>query len=78
MFQRCEGSRGHGFVLSDIFSDSSITPKTKAMKAEVETLREVVVGMNKAARIAVGEEKVGLVAKHPVWGSWGSRGGNCI
>lgn len=41
------------------FSDSSITPKTKAMKAEVEKLREVVAGMNKAARIALGEEKSG-------------------
>jgi hypothetical protein len=41
------------------FSDSSITPKTKAMKAEVETLRDVVSGMNKAARLALGEEKGG-------------------
>eukprot|EP00804_Cyclotella_cryptica_P031295 CCRYP_011101-RA/>CCRYP_011101-RA protein AED:0.04 eAED:0.04 QI:0/-1/0/1/-1/1/1/0/237 len=41
------------------FSDSSITPKTKAMKAEVEKLREVVAEMNKAARIALGEEKSG-------------------
>ena len=41
------------------FSDSSITPKTKAMKAEVETLREVVDGMNKAAKIALGEESAG-------------------
>ncbi|KAL7499911.1 hypothetical protein ACHAWT_008045 [Skeletonema menzelii] len=41
------------------FSDSSITQKTKAMKAEVETLREVVDGMNKAAKIALGEESAG-------------------
>ncbi|KAL7461997.1 hypothetical protein ACHAXS_003423 [Conticribra weissflogii] len=41
------------------FSDSSITQKTKSMKAEVETLREVVQGMNKAARLALGEEKSG-------------------
>ena len=41
------------------FSDSSITPKTKAMKAEVEKLREVVEEMNKAARLALGEEKSG-------------------
>eukprot|EP00568_Trieres_chinensis_P010181 CAMPEP_0183293778 /NCGR_PEP_ID=MMETSP0160_2-20130417/2344_1 /TAXON_ID=2839 ORGANISM="Odontella Sinensis, Strain Grunow 1884" /NCGR_SAMPLE_ID=MMETSP0160_2 /ASSEMBLY_ACC=CAM_ASM_000250 /LENGTH=206 /DNA_ID=CAMNT_0025454957 /DNA_START=112 /DNA_END=729 /DNA_ORIENTATION=- len=31
------------------FSDNSVSPKTKAMKAEVETLREVVRGMNEAA-----------------------------
>ena len=41
------------------FSDSSITQKTKTMKAEVETLREVVEGMNKAAKIALGEESAG-------------------
>ena len=41
------------------FSDSSITPKTKALKAEVDTLREVVDGMNKAAKIALGEESAG-------------------
>mmetsp|Transcript_9677 Transcript_9677/g.13828 ORF Transcript_9677/g.13828 Transcript_9677/m.13828 type:complete len:247 (+) Transcript_9677:116-856(+) len=41
------------------FSDSSISAKTKAMKAEVETLREVVEGMNKAAKIALGEESAG-------------------
>jgi hypothetical protein len=41
------------------FSESSISPKTKAMKAEVEKLREVVEGLNKAARIAQGEEKGG-------------------
>ncbi len=41
------------------FSESSISPKTKAMKAEVEKLREVVQGLNKAARIALGEEKSG-------------------
>jgi hypothetical protein len=41
------------------FSDNSISPKTKAMKAEVEKLREVVQELNKAARIALGEEKSG-------------------
>jgi hypothetical protein len=41
------------------FSDSSITQKTKTMKAEVETLKEVVEGMNKAAKIALGEESAG-------------------
>lgn len=41
------------------FSESSISAKTKAMKAEVETLREVVEGMSKAARLATGEEKGG-------------------
>mmetsp|Transcript_18383 Transcript_18383/g.39749 ORF Transcript_18383/g.39749 Transcript_18383/m.39749 type:complete len:256 (-) Transcript_18383:559-1326(-) len=41
------------------FSESSIAPKTKAMKAEVEKLREVVQGLNKGARIAQGEEKSG-------------------
>ena len=41
------------------FSDSSITQKTKSMKAEVENLRQVVDGMNKAAKIALGEESAG-------------------
>ncbi|KAL7440350.1 hypothetical protein ACHAXH_008067 [Discostella pseudostelligera] len=41
------------------FSESSISPKTKAMQAEVAKLREVVQEMNKAARIAQGEEKAG-------------------
>lgn len=41
------------------FSDSSIAPKTKAMKEQVAILREVVDGMNTAAKIALGEEKVG-------------------
>ncbi|KAL7527190.1 hypothetical protein ACHAXR_001845 [Thalassiosira sp. AJA248-18] len=46
-------------LYASTFSESSISPKTKAMKAEVEKLREVVQGMNKAARIANGEEKSG-------------------
>ena len=46
-------------LFSGTFSDSSITAKTKAMKAEVETLKEVVEGMNKAAKIALGEESAG-------------------
>lgn len=41
------------------FSDNSVSAKTKAMKAEVEKLREVVEGLNKAARISLGEEKGG-------------------
>jgi hypothetical protein len=41
------------------FSESSISPKTKAMQAEVAKLREVVQELNKAARIAQGEEKAG-------------------
>ena len=60
------------------FSDSSITPKTKAMKAEVETLREVVAGMNEAARIALGEEKAGgglfgIGGKSPSMGELGKQ-----
>lgn len=46
-------------LFASTFSEASISPKTKAMKEEVETLREVVEGMNKAARIAKGEEKGG-------------------
>lgn len=46
-------------LFASTFSESSISPKTKAMKAEVEKLREVVEGLNKAARIATGEEKAG-------------------
>jgi len=46
-------------LFASTFSESSISPKTKAMKAEVETLREVVERMNKAARSATGEEKSG-------------------
>lgn len=41
------------------FSDNSVSPKTKAMKAEVEKMREVVTSMNQAARLALGEEKAG-------------------
>ena len=41
------------------FSDNSISPKTKAMRAEVDKLREVVQGLQKAARVATGEEKSG-------------------
>ena len=46
-------------LYASTFSESSISPKTKAMKAEVEKLREVVEGLNKAAKIATGEEKSG-------------------
>ncbi len=41
------------------FSESSISPKTKAMQAEVAKLRDVVQELNKAARIAQGEGKAG-------------------
>lgn len=41
------------------FSDNSISPKTKKMKEQVEILREVVNGMNTAAKVALGEEKAG-------------------
>ena len=46
-------------LFASTFSESSISPKTKAMKAEVEKLREVVQALNKAARVAAGEEKAG-------------------
>ena len=46
-------------LLASQFSDNSISPKTKTMRAEVETLREVVQGLNKAARLGSGEEKSG-------------------
>jgi hypothetical protein len=46
-------------LYSASFSDNSIAPKTKAMKEQVAILREVVDGMNTAAKIALGEEKVG-------------------
>ncbi len=39
------------------FSDNSISTKTKKMKEQTEILREVVDGMNTAAKIALGEEK---------------------
>ena len=41
------------------FSESSISTKTRTMKAEVEKMREVINEMNKTARIALGEEKSG-------------------
>lgn len=46
-------------LFASSFSESSISPKTKSMKAQVEIMREVVQGMSKAARIATGEEKAG-------------------
>ena len=46
-------------LLAAQFSDNSISPKTKAMQAEVTKLREIVATMNKSARIALGEEKSG-------------------
>lgn len=39
------------------FSDNSISAKTKAMKAEVDVMRNVVEEMNLSARIALGETK---------------------
>jgi len=41
------------------FSESSISTKTKQMKAQVDVLREVVNGMTSLAKIALGEEKGG-------------------
>ena len=41
------------------FSDSSISPKTRKMKAEVDKLREVVEAMQKTAGEALGEESSG-------------------
>ena len=41
------------------FSDNSISPKTKAMRKSVEKMREVVAGINAAAREASGEESGG-------------------
>jgi len=55
-------------LLASQFSDNSISPKTKAMRAEVETLREVVQGLNKAARLGSGEDQ----AKSGLFG--GSKG----
>jgi len=39
------------------FSDNSISAKTKAMKAEVDVMRNVIEEMNLSARIALGETK---------------------
>lgn len=60
------------------FSDNSISPKTKAMQAEVAKLREVVQGLNKAARVASGEEKpsggmFGMGGKAPGKGELGKQ-----
>jgi hypothetical protein len=57
-------------LFAGAFSDNSITSKTKTMQAKVEKLREVVQEMQKTARVALGEEKVGgglfgLSAKKP-------------
>ena len=41
------------------FSDNSISSKTKKMKEQTEILKEVVDGLNTAAKIALGEEKQG-------------------
>lgn len=41
------------------FSDNSISPKTKKMKEQTEIMKEVVAGMNTAAKLALGEEKAG-------------------
>ena len=52
------------------FSDNSISPKTKAMKKEVDELRAVVQGMSSLAKQALGEETasggfLGLGKKQP-------------
>lgn len=41
------------------FSDNSISPKTKAMKKEVDELRSIVQTMDSLARQALGEESAG-------------------
>ena len=41
------------------FSDNSISPKTKTMRKSVDKMREVVAGINAAARQASGEESGG-------------------
>lgn len=46
-------------LYASTFSESSISPKTKKMQAEVQNLREVVDGLKKAAKIGTGEEKSG-------------------
>jgi hypothetical protein len=43
-------------LFASAFSDNSITPKTKKMKAAVETVRTSVQGMQSVARQALGEE----------------------
>lgn len=60
------------------FSESSISPKTKAMQAEVAKLRETVQGLNKVARVASGEEKssgglFGMGGKTPSKGELGKQ-----
>ena len=42
-------------LFASAFSDNSISTKTKKMKTEVETLREIVQGMDLAARQGLGE-----------------------
>lgn len=46
-------------LFAGAFSDNSITAKTKKMQDEVVVLREVVAGINKAAREALGEDTGG-------------------
>jgi len=46
-------------LLAAAFSDNSISTKTKKMKEQVEVLREVVAGINSAAREALGEDTGG-------------------
>jgi hypothetical protein len=41
------------------FSDNSISPKTKAMKKEVDELRSIVQNMDSLAKQALGEESAG-------------------
>ncbi len=41
------------------FSDNSISTKTKKMREQTEILKEVVDGMNSAAKLALNEEKTG-------------------
>jgi len=44
-------------LYASAFSDNSISAKTKTIQTHVATLREVIQGMNQAAKEALGEEK---------------------
>jgi len=46
-------------LLAAQFSDNSISPKTKAMKKDVETIRSVITEMSSICRQALGEESSG-------------------
>lgn len=46
-------------LLASQFSDNSISPKTKAMKKEVDEIRSVIEGMLSVSKQALGEESAG-------------------